>query len=234
MASLHAFEALAHPRPADEERMEARARDFAAEMRTRRTVRHFAPSPVPRGVIEACLDAAGAAPSGANRQPWHFVAVSDPGVKRRIREAAEQEEEAFYGGRAPREWLDALAPLGTDARKPFLEDAPWLIAVFAESWGVDEAGDRIRNYYVTESVGIATGFLLAALHRAGLGTLTHTPSPMRFLGEVLGRPDNERPFLLVVTGHPADDARVPVLRKKGLKDYTQFVESTPHPSETPS
>lgn len=234
MPSPPAFEALAHPRPADEERMEARARDFAAEMRTRRTVRHFAPSPVPRSVIEACLDAAGAAPSGANRQPWHFVAVSDPEVKRRIREAAEREEEAFYGGRAPREWLDALAPLGTDAQKPFLEDAPWLIAVFAQSWGLDEAGDRIRNYYVTESVGLATGFLLAALHRAGLGTLTHTPSPMRFLGEVLGRPDNERPFLLVVTGHPADDARVPILRKKSLEAYTEFRESTLSPPEASS
>jgi iodotyrosine deiodinase len=186
---------------------------------------------VPRSVIEACLDAAGAAPSGANRQPWHFVAVSDPDIKRRIREAAEREEEAFYNGRAPREWLNALAPLGTDASKPFLEDAPWLIAVFAQSWGVDEAGDRIRNYYVTESVGLATGFLLAALHRAGLGTLTHTPSPMRFLGEILGRPDNERPFLLLVTGHPADDARVPVLRKKAREAYTEFLESTPSPPE---
>jgi len=234
MPSPPVFEALAHPRPADEERMEARARDFAAEMRTRRTVRHFAPSPVSRSVIEACLDAAGAAPSGANRQPWHFVAVSDPEVKRRIREAAEREEEAFYGGRAPREWLDALAPLGTNAQKPFLEDAPWLIAVFAQSWGLDEAGDRIRNYYVTESVGLATGFLLAALHRAGLGTLTHTPSPMRFLGEVLGRPDNERPFLLVVTGHPADDARVPILRKKSLEAYTEFRESTLSPPEASS
>jgi iodotyrosine deiodinase len=224
MPNPSAFEPLVHSRDDDPDQMEARARDFAAGIRTRRTVRHFASTPVPREVIEACIDAAGAAPSGANRQPWHFVAVSDPTTKRRIRVAAEREEEAFYNGRAPREWLEALAPIGTDARKPFLEDAPWLIAVFAESWGVDAEGGRVRNYYVTESVGISVGFLIAALHRAGLGTLTHTPSPMRFLNEVLGRPDNERPFLLLVAGLPADNAQVPVLEKKALSAYATFVE----------
>ncbi|TVP47971.1 MAG: nitroreductase family protein [Gemmatimonadales bacterium] len=225
MPKPSAFELLAHPHTGDPKQMEARARDFASEMRTRRTVRHFASTPVSRGVIEACIDAAGAAPSGANRQPWHFVAVSDPATKRRIREAAEREEEAFYNGRAPREWLEALAPIGTDASKPFLEDAPWLIAVFAESWGVDMDGGRVRNYYVTESVGISVGFLIAALHRAGLGTLTHTPSPMRFLNEVLGRPENERPFLLLVAGIPADDARVPVLGKKAVPEYATFIDA---------
>ncbi|CAN5643538.1 nitroreductase family protein [soil metagenome] len=224
MPTPHAFEPLVHPKAGDSEQMEARARDFASGIRSRRTVRQFATTPVPRGVIEACIDAAGAAPSGANRQPWHFVAVGDPHTKRRIREAAEREEEAFYNGRAPREWLDALAPIGTDARKPFLEEAPWLIAVFAESWGVDAEGGRLRNYYVTESVGISVGFLIAALHGAGLGTLTHTPSPMRFLNEVLGRPDNERPFLLLVAGHPAEGAQVPVLEKKALEDYATFID----------
>ncbi len=218
------FEVLRRPPPSSAEAMEERARAFAAELRTRRTVRHFADTPVPRGVIEACLDAAGAAPSGANRQPWSFVAVGDPEVKRRIREAAEREERAFYDGRAPREWLEALEPFGTDAEKPFLETAPWLIVVFAESWGVGEDGSRVRNYYVTESVGIATGFLLAALHRAGLVTLTHTPSPMRFLNEVLGRPENERPFLVVVAGHPAEGARVPRISKKPLQTYARFLE----------
>ncbi len=213
--------------PLDDEARLDRARSFAVELRTRRTVRDFAPDPVPRAVIEACLDAAGSAPSGANRQPWRFVAISDPVLKARIREGAEAEEEAFYGGRAPQEWLDALEPFGTTASKPFLETAPWLIAVFAESWGVGDQGERIRNYYVTESVGLATGLLLAALHRAGLATLTHTPSPMRFLNEVLERPENERPFLLLVVGHPAPEARVPVIGKKPLEGYAAFREEAP-------
>ncbi len=224
MSPTPEFTPLGYPPPPGDEELLERARAFAAELRTRRTVRQFANTPVPRAVIEACLDAAGSAPSGANRQPWFFVAVSDPGVKRKIRIAAEREEEAFYDGRAPQEWLEALAPLGTDARKGFLEEAPWLIAVFAESWGVGAGSERVRNYYVTESVGIAVGMLIAALHRAGLATLTHTPSPMRFLNEVLERPSNERPLVLLVAGHPADAAVVPRIGKKPLEGYTKFIE----------
>jgi nitroreductase len=206
-----------YPRRSDAE-MEGRSRAFLEAVRGRRTVRDFAPDPVDPGVIEACVAAAATAPNGANRQPWHFVVVTDPAVKTRIREAAEEEERAFYQGRAPSEWLEALAPLGTDEHKPFLETAPVLIAIFAESYGVDRDGRRRKNYYVTESVGIATGILITALHTAGLATLTHTPSPMGFLNEVLGRPDNERPFLLLVVGHPAEGARVPRIRKKSLDE----------------
>lgn len=198
--------------------MVRRAESFLEMLRPRRTVRDFAPDPIPPGVLEACIAAAGTAPNGANRQPWHFVVVTDPALKRRIRDAAEAEERAFYGGRAPRDWLDALAPLGTDAHKPFLETAPALIAIFAESYGVDEEGRREKNYYVTESVGIATGILVTALHHAGLASLTHTPSPMGFLNEILGRPSNERPFLLLVVGYPAPDAVVPRIRKKPLAE----------------
>ncbi len=209
--------------PPDE--MRRRAADFLDELRRRRTVRDFAERPVPREIIENALLAAGSAPSGANLQPWHFVAVSDPDVKRAIREAAEVEEREFYSRRASREWLDALAPLGTDERKPFLETAPWLIAVFGQTYGTLPDGRKVKHYYVQESVGIATGFLIAALHHAGLATLTHTPSPMRFLGDVLGRPKNERPFLLLVTGYPAADARVPeaAFRKKPLEEIATFV-----------
>ena len=166
---------------------------------------------------------AGTAPSGANLQPWHFVAVSDPAIKRQIREAAEAEEREFYGGRAPQEWLTALAPIGTNANKPFLEIAPWLIAIFAQSYGVAEDGSRVKHYYVTESVGIATGLLITALHHAGLATLTHTPSPMNFLNTILGRPSNERPFLLLVVGYPAADATVPQIAKKPLEAFTTFL-----------
>jgi nitroreductase len=200
-----------------------RAEAFEASMRTRRTVRDVSPAPVPREVIESAIRTASRAPSGANMQPWTFVAVSDPEVKRRIREAAEEEERAFYGGRAPQEWLDALAPFGTDADKPFLETAPWLIAVFAQPHGFDAEGAKVKHYYVQESVGLATGFLLAALHQAGLATLTHTPSPMGFLREILGRPAHERPFLLVVTGVPAQGATVPRIDKKGLDEVARFV-----------
>jgi nitroreductase len=192
-------------------------------MRTRRTVRHFSDRPVARTVIDQCLLTAGGAPSGANLQPWHFVVVSDPQVKRRIREAAEQEEREFYAHRAPQEWLDALAPLGTDANKPFLETAPYLIAIFAQSYGVLPDGRKVKNYYVQESVGIATGLLIAALHVAGLASLTHTPSPMGFLNTVLNRPANEKPFLLLVTGHPADDAIVPDITKKPLEEIATFI-----------
>ncbi len=205
------------------EEMLDRARRFAEDLARRRTVREFSAEPVAREVIEACLLAAGSAPSGANRQPWHFVAVADPAVKRRIREAAEAEERAFYGGRAARAWLEALAPIGTDADKPFLETAPWLIAIFAEVRGDDDRPGGARNYYVTESVGIATGFLIAALHRAGLATLTHTPSPMRFLNELLDRPDRERPFLLLVAGLPAPEAKVPRITRKTLGEIATFI-----------
>jgi nitroreductase len=204
--------------------MQARATAFHAHMARRRTVRAFAPDPVPRQVIEACLRTAGTAPSGAHQQPWHFVAISEPGLKRRIREAAEAEERAFYGGRAPAEWLTALAPLGTDADKPFLEIAPWLIAVFARPHGRHPDGRMVKHYYVQESVGIATGLLVAALHDAGLATLTHTPSPMRFLNTLLERPASDRPFLILVAGFPAADVRVPDLQRKALEEIATFVE----------
>jgi nitroreductase len=203
--------------------MQARASTFYDEMRRRRTVREFSDRPVPRSVIEACLRTAGTAPSGANQQPWHFVAVSDPAVKSHIRQAAEAEEREFYERRASQEWLDALAPLGTDAHKPFLEVAPYLIAIFAQTYGMGADGGKIKHYYVTESVGIATGLLIAALHHAGLATLTHTPSPMGFLNEILGRPTNERPFLLLVVGYPAENAQVPAITKKALEEIATFV-----------
>lgn len=198
--------------------MRQRASAFAAEAARRRTVRAFSDTPVDFAVIEDCIRAAGSAPSGANRQPWHFVAVGDPELKHEIRRAAEVEEREFYTHRAPPEWLEALAPLGTDDRKPFLERAPWLIAIFVESFGVLPDGRHLKNYYATESVGIATGLLIAALHHAGLATLTHTPSPMAFLNDLLGRPGNERPFLLLVTGLPETDAEVPNISRKPLSD----------------
>ena len=203
---------------------EARLREFRARLSRRRTVRDYSDRDVPRALIEEAVATAGGAPSGANLQPWHFVAVGkdDGGLRRRIREAAEAEEREFYAERAPREWLDALAPLGTDANKPFLEVAPWLIAVFVQAHGVRPDGSVLKHYYATESVGIATGFLIAALHEAGLATLTHTPSPMGFLNSLLGRPSHERPFLLLVAGYPADAARVPVITKKPLTDILSF------------
>ncbi len=204
------------------EEMQRRARDFADDIRRRRTVRDFSPRSVPREIIEHCLTAAGSAPSGANLQPWHFVVITDPMLRRRIRTAAEQEEELFYRERAPQEWLDALAPLGTDAHKPFLETAPYLIAIFAEAYGQLPDGRKVKHYYVSESVGIATGFLITALHLAGLATLTHTPSPMGFLNEILERPANERPYLLLVVGYPADDARVPTIGKKQLDEFVTW------------
>ena len=208
--------------PPDQMRAEAEA--FLQRMRNRHTVRNFSDRPVSREILEPCLLAAGTAPSGANRQPWRFVAVADPDIKRRIREAAEAEEREFYGGRAPKQWLDALAHLGTDEEKPFLERAPWLVVIFAESYERTPDGERLKNYYVTESVGIATGILVTALHHAGLATLTHTPSPMKFLNEILGRPENERPFLVLVVGYPEDGAKVPDITKKPLTDIVVFVE----------
>jgi len=203
--------------------MQRRADDFRDELTRRRTVRQFSDRPVPRKLIETCLLAAGTAPSGANLQPWHFVVVGTGETKARIREAAEREEHDFYHNRAPREWLEALAPLGTDEHKPYLETAPWLIAIFAERYGVSASGEKFSHYYVQESVGIATGFLIAALHHAGLVTLTHTPSPMGFLNEVLGRPAHEKPFLLLVVGYPAADAQVPDIGKKGIEEIATFV-----------
>jgi nitroreductase len=206
------------------EEMAARAKAFADGMARRRTVRDFSDRPVPRAIIEDCLRAAGSAPSGANQQPWHFVAVSDPAVKRRIREAAEAEEREFYAHRAPPEWLEVLAPLGTDEHKPFLEVAPWLIAVFIRRFDRNPDGSKRKHYYTDESVGLATGLLLAAVHHAGLVSLTHTPSPMKFLNEILGRPkDLERPFLLLVVGHPAPGARVPDIARKPLGEIASFV-----------
>jgi iodotyrosine deiodinase len=216
------FVPLAGYREYPPEDMRARAAEFRDEVERRRTVRQFSGRPVPRELIEDCLMAAARAPSGANRQPWHFVVVGDPAIKRRIREAAEEEERAFYAERAPREWLEALASLGTDEHKPFLEQAPWLIAIFAESYAIGPRGEKIKNYYVQESVGIATGILIAALHHAGLVSLTHTPSPMGFLNEILGRPENERPFLLLVTGYPDEDARVPVIDKKSSREIISW------------
>mgnify|MGYP001222331290 CR=1 FL=1 len=206
-----------------EAEMEQRAAEFYSDIQRRRTVRDFSKDPVPRAVIEDCIMATGTAPSGANMQPWSFVAVSDAAVKRRIRIAAEQEEQEFYDHRAPQEWLDALAPLGTDPNKPFLETAPYLIVIFAQNYGVLPDGRQFKHYYATESVGIATGFLLIALHNAGLATLTHTPSPMGFLNEILGRPSNERPFLLIVVGYPSDDATVPKITKKSLDEIATFI-----------
>lgn len=202
--------------------MAARARAFHDSLRRRRTVRDFSDRPVPREVIEPCLAAAGTAPSGANLQPWHFVAVSDSDTKRRIRAAAEEEERDFYQHRAPQEWLDALAPLGTDAEKPFLERAPWLIAIFSQLHGVLPDGRKVKHYYAIESVGIATGLLIAAVHQAGLVSLTHTPSPMGFLNDILGRPANEKPFLLLVVGYPEADAVVPDITRKPLDDIASW------------
>lgn len=203
--------------------MRQRAASFLADARRRRTVRHFSDRVVDREVIEDCVRAAGSAPSGANMQPWHFVVVSDPAVKHRIRVDAEEEKREFYEHRAPQEWLDALAPLGTDAAKPFLERAPYLIAVFAQAYGVLPDGRRVKHYYAQESVGIATGVLITALHHAGLATLTHTPSPMGFLNEILGRPANERPFLLLVAGYPDADAQVPVIERQPLDRIATFI-----------
>lgn len=199
-----------------EEEIKKRAVTLLEVMKRRRSVRSFSSDEVPGEVLVACLEVAGRAPSGANQQPWHFAVVQSAEVKRKIRLAAEEEEREFYESRAPQEWLDALDHLGTNARKPFLETAPVLIAVFQKSKVIDEAGKECRTYYPKESVGLACGFLIAALHQAGLASLTHTPSPMKFLNEILGRPASEKPFLLVVVGYPADGCRVPKITKKEL------------------
>jgi iodotyrosine deiodinase len=200
------------------EEMRRRAAEYFADLSRRRTIRQFSDRPVPREVVEDCLRAAGTAPSGANLQPWHFVLIGDPEVKAKIRVAAETEEREFYSGRAPAEWLEALAPLGTDENKPYLEAAPWLIAIFGKRYGHTTDGKKLTHYYVNESVGIATGFLISALHHAGLACLTHTPSPMGFLNDILDRPSSEKPFLLLVVGYPGEDARVPDIGKKPLEE----------------
>ncbi len=208
--------------PIDE--MRSRLETFYADIDRRRTVREFSDRPVPRDIIETALKAASTAPSGANLQPWHFVVVSGAETKKKIREAAEVEEREFYTHRASEEWLEALRPLGTDSNKPFLETAPYLIAVFLQKFGTLPDGRKVKHYYPTESTGLATGILITALHQAGLATLTHTPSPMKFLNEILGRPTSERPFLLLVAGYPADDAAVPDISRKPLEDFASFVE----------
>ena len=210
------------PRISDAE-LATKAAQFRETMVQRRSVREFSDRPIPREVIVECLRAAASAPSGANLQPWHFVAISEPAVKREIRIAAEEEEREFYERRAPQEWLDALAPIGTDWRKPFLEIAPWLIAIFSQPHKILPDGRRMKHYYATESVGIATGFLVAAIHQAGLACLTHTPSPMAFLNRILKRPAEEKPFLLLVVGHPAENARVPDIQRKQLDLVTSIL-----------
>ena len=201
--------------------MQTRSRQFCDEMKRRRTVREFSDRPVPRAVLDACLEAAGTAPSGANLQPWHFVVVSDPAIKHQLRVAAEEEESRFYKS-APAEWLAALAPLGTDEQKPYLEMAPYLIAIFAQRYGTSDTGIRQQHYYVMESVGIATGILITALHHAGLTSLTHTPNPMGFLNRVLDRPAAERPVMLLVVGYPSPEAIVPRIHRKPLDSIVTY------------
>ena len=205
-----------HEYPVEE--MRERLAEFYTDLARRRTVREFSDRPVPRDIIETALQAASTAPSGANLQPWHFVVVSGPETKRKIREAAELEDREFYEHRASEEWLAALAPLGTDDHKPFLETAPYLIAVFLQKYGELPDGRKVKHYYPTESTGLATGLLIAALHRAGLATLTHTPSPMKFLEEILERPDNERAYMLIPVGYPTEDCEVPSLERKPLDE----------------
>lgn len=206
----------------DDELLE-RAREFYDTMQRRRTFRDYSDRPIARKVIEYCIRAAGTSPSGANLQPWHFVAVSDPAIKREIRIAAEKEEKEFYEHRAPKAWLEALAPIGTDSNKPFLENAPWLIAVFAQSFRTLPDGSRSPTYYAIESVGIATGMLVTAVHSCGLVALTHTPSPMVFLNKILDRPSHEKPFVLLVVGHPTDDALVPDISRKPVSEISSFM-----------
>ena len=203
--------------------MTERSGEVYKELSKRRSIRTFDSKALPRKVLENCIRAAGSAPSGANKQPWHFVVVTDPETKKRIRIAAEKEEEQFYAGRAGEEWLENLSHLGTDARKPFLETAPALIVIFARSYDITDKGEKSKNYYVQESVGIATGMLITALHRCGLATLTHTPSPMGFLSKILKRPANERPFLILVTGYPAEGITVPDISRKELDEIATFI-----------
>ncbi|MBE1299262.1 MAG: nitroreductase family protein [Alteromonadaceae bacterium] len=207
------------------EEMRERAESFYQDIKRRHSIRKFSDRPVPRDIIENCIKAAGTAPSGANHQPWHFAAIHSAEVKKQVREQAELHEKGFYDGRAGDEWLDALKPLGTDADKPYLEHAPWLIAIFSQKKGGIHAGEKNTNYYVHESVGIATGFLINALHNAGLVTLTHTPKPMSFLSKICNRPEDERAYMLLIAGYPADDATVPAHAqvKKSLDEIASFL-----------
>ncbi len=214
---------LSSYREYSQEEMCKRAIEFRKDMQRRRSVRHFSNRPVPGEIIKNCLIAAGSAPSGANLQPWFFVVVSDPEIKRQIRNAAEKEEAKFYQNKAPQEWVGALSSLGTDEHKPFLENAPYLIVIFAQRYRLLPEGQIGKNYYVSESIGIATGMLITAIHNAGLVSLTHTPSPMNFLNKILNRPVNEKPFLILVAGYPAQNVVVPEIAKKSLKDYTTFI-----------
>ena len=203
--------------------MKKRANDFYKEIKRRRTVRDFSDRPVPIEVIKDAIKAAGTAPNGANQQPWHFVVVSDDDLKKKIRVEAERSEKEFYNEKAPEEWLQALDHLGTDEYKPYLETAPYLIVIFSKNYGITERGNKIQHYYVKESVGIATGILITALHLSGLATLTHTPNPMKFLNEILDRPSNERAYMILVTGFPAEGAKVPNITKKSLGEIATFV-----------
>ena len=217
---FHPLSDLGDYHPLVEPEMRKRAQSFRNLLRRRHTIRDFSDKPVAKDIIETCIEAAATAPSGANHQPWHFCLIGAPDIKQKIRRAAEAEERAFYDGKAGDEWLEALAPLGTNADKPFLEKAPWLIAIFAQKRGGLSPDDSRKNYYINESVGIATGMLITALHQAGLATLTHTPNPMRFLSDILERPKTEKPYLLLVVGYPADNATIPdhALQKKKLRD----------------
>jgi nitroreductase len=206
------------------EEMIKKSNSFYIEMKKRRSVREFSSQPVSRIIIENCIKTAGTAPSGANKQPWQFVAINDPKVKQEIRFAAEKEEKSFYQERAPQEWLNALKPFGTDENKPFLEIAPWLIVIFEQKYKTDSEGNREKNYYTSESVGIATGILITALHQLGLATLTHTPSPMKFLNQILDRPENEKPYLVVVVGYPAKNTKVPNITRKSINEISDFIE----------
>lgn len=217
------FIPLAYYKFLPEAEMLKRSEDFYNEIRKRRTVREFSDKDVPPEVIKNCIKAAGTAPNGANLQPWHFVVVRDKEIKHRIREAAEEEEKEFYTKRAPKEWLEALAPLGTDEKKPFLEKAPYLIVIFSKSYDIRPDGKKVKQYYSIESTGIAAGILITALHHSGLVTLTHTPSPMGFLNKILQRPVNEKPFLILVAGYPSKGVKVPDIRKKGFSEITSFV-----------
>lgn len=231
MSGLHRFIPY-RPERLPEDEMLRRGRAFFQEMDRRRSVRAFSPDPVPREMIELAIRTASTAPSGAHRQPWRFVVVGDPETKREIRIAAEAEEhESYLGGRMPPDWIEALAPLGTSWEKPFLEIVPWIVVVFEEMWGVEPDGAKRKNYYPKESVGIACGLFIAALHRMGLATLTHTPSPMAFLSRILNRPPNEKPFILFPVGYPAPDVEVPDIQRKGLEEVAVWHEAPPPRSE---